>query len=331
MKKQILATGFVLFSFMLPLKASASQKIEQIYTFGDSLSDVGNVYNATLAANGVGYPPPPYFNGRLSNGLVWVEYLAKRLKLQPVAFTTLPPGVTTSPDGINYAFGGSSSGLKNALFPTAPLPGTLAQVNLFTSGLAATQKPANPNALYIVWAGASDYLFGSVTNPQQPVENLSKAVTALATVGAKNIMVINLGDLGKLPGTRSSQFSGQLSKLTNAHNLALARTLKDLDRKLDPSVNIIPVDVYTLFNTITKFPGVFGFTNVTDACFKNNTVCSKPNQYLFGDDYHPTTAAHRQIQLLALFVLKSRLRTRQFTLSQDIQTVDIPFTVGANY
>lgn len=330
MKKQILATGFVLFSFMLPLKASASQKIEQIYTFGDSLSDPGNVFNATLAANGVGYPPPPYFNGRLSNGLVWVEYLAQRLKLKPAAFTTLPPGVTTSPDGINYAFGGSSSGLNNAVFPTAPLPGMLAQVNLFTSSVVASQKPADPKALYIVWAGANDYLFGQVVNPAQPVENISKAVTALATVGAKNIMVVNLGDLGKLPATRTQPFAGQLSTLTNAHNLALARTLRELDRKLDPSVNIIPVDVYTLFNTITKFPGVFGFKNVTDACFKNNTVCATPNQYLFWDEFHPTTTAHRQVQLLALFVLKSRLRNQYTMIPQDVPTVEVPFTVGAN-
>ncbi|MFB8787365.1 MAG: SGNH/GDSL hydrolase family protein [Potamolinea sp.] len=114
MKKQILAAGFVVFSFMLPVKASETQKIEQIYTFGDSLSDVGNVYNLTLALKKVGYPPPPYVNGRFSNGIVWVEYLAKQLKLKPVPFTTLPTGVFSSPDGVNFAFGGSSSGLNNA-------------------------------------------------------------------------------------------------------------------------------------------------------------------------------------------------------------------------
>ncbi len=327
MKKQIIATGFFLFSFMLPLKASANQKIEQIYTFGDSLSDVGNVFNATSQLNNAGNPPPPYFNGRFSNGPVWVEYLAKRLKLQPAPYTTLPPGAFSSPNGINYAFGGASSGLNNAAFPTAPFPGMLAQVKLFTSGLTANQKSADPKAVYIVWAGANDYLFGNVTNPQQPVNNISNSITALAAVGAKNIMVVNLPDLGKLPGTRLSPFSPQLTTLTNAHNLALAGAITTLNRKL-PSVNLIPVDVNTLFKTAVKFPGVFGFTNVTEACFKNNAVCATPNQFLFWDDFHPTTMAHKQIQLLALFALKSRTNYRQAMLLPDME-LDVPLMVSS--
>lgn len=303
---------------MLPVKASA-QKIEQIYTFGDSLSDVGNVFNATLALGGRGEPPAPYFNGRFSNGLVWVEYLGQHLKLSPTPYTLLPAGNVNPPGGINYAFGGSSSGAGNAFFPSLPVPGMLAQVNLFRGSLAANNQQANPKALYIVWAGANDYLFGNVTNPQQPVENISNAITTLAAAGAKNIMVLNLGDMGKLPGTRSTQFSLPLTTLTNGHNLALARAINNLNRTLDRSVKIIPVDVNTLLKTVSQFPGAFGFTNVTEACFKNNTVCATPNQYLFWDDYHPTTMAHKQVQLLAFFLLKSRLHTRQALLPQDIE------------
>lgn len=327
MKKQI-ATGFFLFSFMLPLKAVASQKIEQIFTFGDSLSDVGNVFNATSQTNNL-IPPPPYFQGRFSNGPVWVEYLAKNLKLNPAPYTTLPPTAFSSPNGINYAFGGSSSGLNNATFPTVPFPGTLAQVNLFTGGLAANQQKANPKALYIVWTGANDYIFGNVTNPQQPVDNISNAINKLAAAGAKNIMVLNLGDLGKLPGTRSTKLSPQLTQLTNGHNLALSKAIANLNRSL-PSVNIIPVDVNTLVSTVVKFPGVFGFKNVTDACLntKTNTICDKPSEYLYWDEFHPTTRAHKQIQILASFVLKSRLRSQ--ALSQDLINVEIPLATASN-
>ncbi|MEH1830786.1 MAG: hypothetical protein V7L29_01550 [Nostoc sp.] len=64
MKKQAVAAGFVLFSFMLPTKASAAS-FDQLYVFGDSLSDTGNIYNAT----GKTYPQsPPYFEGRFSDG-----------------------------------------------------------------------------------------------------------------------------------------------------------------------------------------------------------------------------------------------------------------------
>jgi phospholipase/lecithinase/hemolysin len=49
-----------------------------IFVFGDSLSDTGNLFKLT----GDLFPPsPPYFNGRLSNGKVAVEYLDDRLGL----------------------------------------------------------------------------------------------------------------------------------------------------------------------------------------------------------------------------------------------------------
>src|SRR5437660_8377950 len=49
--------------------------ITQMVVFGDSLSDVGNVYAAT------GSPPAPYYPGRYSNGPIWVERLAANLGL----------------------------------------------------------------------------------------------------------------------------------------------------------------------------------------------------------------------------------------------------------
>jgi hypothetical protein len=44
--------------------------ITGIVSFGDSLTDTGNYYTAT------GEPAAPYYDGRFSNGSLWVEYLA---------------------------------------------------------------------------------------------------------------------------------------------------------------------------------------------------------------------------------------------------------------
>lgn len=84
------------------------------------------------------YPPlPTYFQGRYSNGRVWVEYLADHLHL------------SSSQDN-NFACSGTTTGSdRNSL-----VPGLLTQAQSFTQ----THQKANPNALYVLWAGANDYL-----------------------------------------------------------------------------------------------------------------------------------------------------------------------------
>jgi phospholipase/lecithinase/hemolysin len=251
-------------------QAASLQNTEEIYVFGDSLSDVGNVFKAT---GGAISPSPPYAQGRFSNGLVWVEYLAPKLGLSPNLNT-------------NFAFGGATTGSTN-LVPV--LPGLQQQINSFT----ATNPSANPNGLYIVWAGANDYL-GGTTSPSAPVENLSAAVRSLAAVGAQDILVPNLPDLGELPSTLNSTSASALNDLTRAHNINLAQSLDSLSYDLGPDTNIIPLDVNTLVNEVSAAPAEFGFTNVTDACL-GNPECDNLDEFLFWDGIHPTTAAHRQL------------------------------------
>lgn len=282
MKKQILTTGIVLFSFMLPVRVMAAS-FDQIYVFGDSLSDTGNLFNAT------GLPPsPPYFQGRASDGPLWVEYLTSDLGL-------------TSGQQTNYAFGGANSGSDNTSIPgVQSLPGLQQQIASFQ----ATNTQADPEALYVLWSGANDYLSRSVSDPAVPVNNISTAVSSLADSGAKNIMVVNLPDLGKLPGTSSDiQISTGLSALSEAHNAGLAANLNFLSQQAD--VNIIPVDVNSLFNRAITTPSDFGFTNVTDACLTQASVCSNSDEYLFWDDIHPTTAAHELVGELAFSAVES--------------------------
>ena len=263
---------------------------EHIYVFGDSFSDDGNLYKAN---GGVVPPSPPYYQGRSSNEPIWVEYLAKDLGLTPEMST-------------NLAYGGANSGLYNAAAPSS-LPslystGLLSQVENFT----AASKSVDPNALYIAWAGANDFLFGGVTAPSQPVMNISTAVGTLAAAGAKNIMVVNLPDLGNLLGTSNSTASSELSYLTTGYNASLATSLETLSQQLS-GVNIISFDVSSLFNQVFTNPGQYGFTNVTDSCIGNSGLAilppsstsdacnTNPSEFFFWDSIHPTTAAHEII------------------------------------
>ena len=243
-----------------------------LYVFGDSLSDTGNTFNAT---NGVLPPEPFYTNGRFSNGPVWVEYLAPKLGL---TFNT----------ATDFAFAGATTGTQNTTVPG--LPGLQQQIAGFTQATPV----ADPNALYIVWAGANDYLGGaSALDPlrpvQQPVANLVGAVQALSGVGAKTVLLVNLPDLGKLPGT---QGSAQATALSAAHDAALAQAIQQL-AQVTPNTQVIPFDVAALFSDAIAQPSNYGFTNVTDACLL--TACQTPDTYLWWDNLHPTTVGHELI------------------------------------
>jgi phospholipase/lecithinase/hemolysin len=305
MKKKLVTAGFVFLSLTLPLKASAAG-FSQFNVFGDSLSDTGNVFTVSGQKSSVGAipPDPPYFQGRFSNNKIWVDYLGQDIGLTPTLFTNLS---TQAPSkGINFAFGGSLSGEDNAFVPGAP--GVLKQVGSFVGN----NQKVDPNALYAVWGGANDYLFAQNPNVNQTVSNLSNAVGALAQAGAKNILVFNLPDSGKTPIALRTGNSSSLTTLTNAHNAVLASALGQFNNN-NPSVNIIPVDINSLFNRVIANPGEFGFKDVSTSCvvydIRNNQLlktCNNPNDYLFFDEVHPTTNAHKLVAETALAAIRAK-------------------------
>lgn len=253
----------------------AVQPINQLYVFGDSLSDVGNVFRAT----GGQVPAPPYFEGRHSNGKVWVEELATRLNL--------------SGDRVeNFAWGGATTG-KNGL---NRVPGVLAQVETFVQN-----QKIDPQALFVVWAGANDYLFSTET-PTSSIDNLNRSLQALIQSGAKRLLVANLPDLGQLPATRNTEASQKLSNIAATYNRSLKTTLDQLRK---PDLSIAELDVFRIYQTAIKTPDQYGFTNVTNACLGSSGNCDR---YLFWDGIHPTTTAHKVLGNLAFEQVKAAIR-----------------------
>ncbi|MGA2263901.1 MAG: SGNH/GDSL hydrolase family protein [Acidobacteriota bacterium] len=262
--------GMLLITFVLSVNAYA-QSISQIVVLGDSLSDNGNFYAAT------GSPAPPYWQGRASNGPVAVEYLAQSLgvPLRDFAWYAATTGIGNVADG----------GTVDTFGPYS-LPGI---TTVFQGALFYHLFPIDPHALYVVWGGPNDFWY--VTDDAsasvaigKAVNNLVNIVTTLQSLGAKQILVPNMPDLGKLPlilayGPLISDFFTQISL---GFNQALQASLPQ---------GVHYFNTFSLFANIVGNPDEYGFANVKDP-FMLAPLGADPNKYLSFDGVHPTTAGH---------------------------------------
>jgi thermolabile hemolysin len=279
-------------------------RFSNLYVFGDSFSDTGNAFQATdgvLAA-------PPCGDRRFADELVWIDYLADYLWLNFRPSTSMRFG-----EGINFAMGGATTGTDN-LFPAAvpnlpELPGLQQQIQTFTTSLK--RKKADPDALYIIWAGAMDYMpfvngIPQHTEPTVPISNLNTAIKALSKAGAKHIMLVNLPDLGKMPQARQAAVLDRaiaceisplssLSAIIANHNQALAELIKHPAS----NTNLIKFNVNEIVNEIVMDSKYFGFRNTTDVWEQGD----RPNEYMFWDMIHFTSKVHQLIARAALEAL----------------------------
>lgn len=273
-----------------------------INIFGDSLSDPGNIYNWTGGL--IPDPPAAYYQGHFSNGPIWTEYLAEDLGLNPTLYTS---GIASS-QGVNYAFGGATTGSTNIInklnTELPPLPGVQNQV-LY----AQQNQPADPNGLYILWAGGNDYTYDGNKNTTGVVNNLSVAINDLYKSGARNFLIGNLPDLSKTPLGSSGVLVpvDELQDTVKDHNALLKKEVKDLNQSLFNS-NIALFDVNALFKDVIKKPSKYGLENVSNGCLL--VGCTNPDEYLFWDNFHPTTAGHKLIADAAYATLEKEFGSK---------------------
>jgi phospholipase/lecithinase/hemolysin len=273
----------------LALAPSASAQFSNAYYFGDSLSDTGNVY----AATGFTQPPAPYFNGRFSDGPVWVETLSAGLGLPASTSTASLLG------GNNYAWGGARTG-------GGSIPSLLVQVSGFTGAAGAL----DPNALYVVVAGGNDMRdarsAGAAAIPaaaQAAADNLQTALSLLAADGAKYVLVANLPDLGATPEAAALGLVAVSTQATNAFN-ALMPGVVSFGQGLGLNMSFFDlagVAAAVRTDALSNGGAVYGITNVFTPCgtFQGSIGigCSVSS---FSDALHPSARAHQIIGTAAL-------------------------------
>lgn len=272
---------------------ASSATLDKIVVFGDSLSDNGNLYEYMKHQ----FPIcPPYYKGRMTNGPVWAELLAR---------SYFPGAMDTH--FLDYAYAGAA-----VVEDDDTTAFTLR--NEIDSYFLSHQNTADAHALYIVWIGANNYL-ALPENPDQTLRDvgtgIKRSLQQLADKGAKHVLVLNLPDLGRTPAATEFGATADLTSLSERHNQQLFDIVEGL-KQTNPSVQWLHFDVRNALDDLLTNPEANGFHNITGTCYessveepslkigleaaatlKTTSKKSTCDGYLFFDLVHPSALAHK--------------------------------------
>ena len=257
---------------VLFLSVAAGYSFTAFYAFGDSLTDTGR------------NPPSEtgYYQGRYSNGQLWIEYLSAMLGFPYNASNNLAVSGSTTSDLASQIAG----------MPASPHP---------------------QSALFAVWSGANDFLQSSgngVDNAawsvtiSNAVVNITNAVATLYTGGAREVIVANLPNLGQLPIlSADGAFTNYINTKVQLFNGTLGTAVTNLMQGY-PGLRIYFLDANQATASVYNSPAAYGFTVVSIGALQDSNLTDKSfsgpgANYLFWDPVHPTTKMHARIGNLA--------------------------------
>jgi len=307
------------------LVAANANAYEQIYIFGDSLSDTGNAKVFS------GNAENPSFPGRFSNGVVAADVVTAAYGLQATPSLFL----LGAEAGNNYAVGGAravdADGDESTFDTNLPT-----QINTF---LAYHGNSAPADALYLITMGGND-LFAAQAIRSEVVtaesseeraalriaarESVKTAATTLEAqvmkliaAGAQNILIGNAPDIGAVPYTdglvagllanaetngqirRANRMYGVSTKLSALFNRKLSRAIGRIEKASD--LDIMEWDMFAFISNQIEAGEDVGLTNTDDAC-DSLPLCEG---FLFVDGVHPTTVVHQRAGLEVLSIIQA--------------------------
>ncbi|MFK5913825.1 MAG: SGNH/GDSL hydrolase family protein [Woeseiaceae bacterium] len=294
MRNYILKITLLPILFALSFFAYADASYSKVYIFGDSLSDTGNLASIINI-------PPPYFNGRITNGPVAVETLTAKLGTTATPSLHLTGGASI---GDNFSVAGATA------IPDKDGNDLDTQILVFQ----ANHGYVSPSdALYVIFLGGNDVR--AALHQGNPIiaesilstaaSKIESAINTLYQSGARHFMVINVPNIGLIPETsliakalNNPLFVTQATNLTVRYNEKLHEVVKSLDKNND--IDLIEFNLYKLFNKVFKKAEEFGFSNNTNACFESRILDFHPDcqyganvdSFFFFDEIHPTQRVH---------------------------------------
>lgn len=254
--------------------AGVSTGYDKMVIFGDSNSDNGNVYRMTNFQ----LPTFPYYQGRFSNGLIWVD----RLSFSPIE---------------NYAYGGATTDnniVQGYSSGSIPVPGVRQQIAIYSKTLPTSSIKPN-RTLYIIWAGGNNFLLDKNSTLNSIADSIGDCTKDIVALGGKQIILFNQPPLQIIPTLQPLANTLNLEYSTKEYNTHLSSVAWNIQQS-SSGTNIDIFDLQSLVSQIYATPRFYRILNTNDACYrKTNGTCSNPNTYMFFDSIHFTERIHQYI------------------------------------
>lgn len=276
--RSIARIGTLAAALLLPTLPANAGPYSEIYVFGDSLVDAGNI---SLMVPGTPSPGAGYFNGRFTNGPVYTDLL-----YQAYFGTYMTPALA---GGTNFAFGGARA-VDNSGFAIGGdiIPDLAAQLDLYALTSGGT---ADADALYIVNMMGNDVF--AIVNGN--INGLDPMVYAAQVV---DVMVEQLKRLSDM-GARHILMTG-VPNANIPEAFLLQAMLDDALGGLTLEAELMVFSYLDLFTSILVDPTSVGLPadlDITTPCLVGETPSPDIDctGYFFFDPTHPTAAIHQII------------------------------------
>ncbi|KAI3997529.1 hypothetical protein MKX01_008136 [Papaver californicum] len=307
------------------------------FVFGDSLVDVGNnnyivtVAKSNYLPNGLDFPPGLNPTGRFCNGRTVVDVIGQELGWRDFTPAYLAPTAVEDVvlNGVNYA--SAASGILNGtgrnyvgrINNDAQLDNFAKTRQYIISRMGSSVATEHfRNALFSFTTGSNDFINNYLLSPttavlispetfvNQMIARFNIQLRRLYEMGARRIVVVNVGPIGCIPDQRDKNpLAGDScvdlpNQLAILFNKKLKTLIMDLNSNLALS-KFLYADVYNIVSDIIQNYQSYGFENFDSACCRlagrfgglapclpPSVVCPNRSKYVFWDPFHPTDATN---------------------------------------
>ena len=269
-----------------------------IYAFGYSWTDTQGLIHGCRPAQF----PSSYWQGRISNGPMWPEYLSTNLGLVYVPSHNYAVCGAGSTDVVNQ--------VRTYVAPAKP------QLSLYCFMLT-DDIPLD----YFDWTNQTKW----DRMIQTGVLQNSNAVERLYAKGARTILAQGELEFSKSP-SEVSAFGGDTNALSKLHeylaksNTGFSNSVLALSRRL-PDLRVIWMDLFSKFDEVRMNPAQYGLTKTTIAALDDPSLQDKSftgpgADYVYWDSLHPTTKVH---ELLTAWNLEALTNSVLETLGVQVE------------